>query len=214
MRGRVLLFLTVLLCVAPRVEAFIALNEILADPAAGLAGDSNNDGIRDTSDDEFIELVNPDNSSVDISGWRLTDSTTTRHIFPANTILDPYNYIVIFGGGSPFLPGINWQTASTPGLSLNNTADTISFFDLNNQLIDQLVYGALANNDQAIVRSPEASGSWVLHNSVPENNNALFSPGKGLIKAPEQHATVPEPMTLSYFLAAGFAGFARRILRK
>ena len=47
------------------------INEILADPASGLAGDSNGDGVRDFSDDEFVEVVNVSGASVDISGWTL-----------------------------------------------------------------------------------------------------------------------------------------------
>ena len=36
----------------------IFFNEVLADPPTGLAGDANHDGVRDGTQDEFVELVN------------------------------------------------------------------------------------------------------------------------------------------------------------
>jgi len=203
MRVKVVLLLAALMMAAPRVEAFIALNEILADPATDLSGDANNDGVRDVSDDEFIELVNFGDASVNLSGWYLTDAISTRHVFEANTFLDPYSYLVVFGGSVPVLPGIDWQTASSGSLGLNNAGDTITLYDLNDQLIQQVVYDALAGSDQSIVRSPEASGSFVLHTAVVPD--ALFSPGEGGVQAPIGQSTVPEPATFVTFLGASLA---------
>src|SRR5207253_643028 len=36
----------------------VIINEVLADPPDGIAGDANHDGVRDGTDDEFVELVN------------------------------------------------------------------------------------------------------------------------------------------------------------
>ena len=113
MRGRIVLLLAVLLFAAPRVDAFIVINEILADPASGLLGDASGDGVRSGTKDEFIEILNFGDSTVNISDWYLTDSVATRHTFPTNTFLQPYSYLVVFGGGHVILPGINWQTASS-----------------------------------------------------------------------------------------------------
>ena len=44
------LFFIGLVC-PPKAEAFIVINEFLADPAADLSGDSNNDGTRNGSED-------------------------------------------------------------------------------------------------------------------------------------------------------------------
>src|SRR5205085_788389 len=46
----------------------IVINEILADPPDGLAGDANHDGVRDTSADEFVELVNSTTRDLDLGG--------------------------------------------------------------------------------------------------------------------------------------------------
>ena len=47
----------------------LILNEVLYDPPSGNAGDANGDGIRDANNDEFIEIVNVSNQSIDISGY-------------------------------------------------------------------------------------------------------------------------------------------------
>src|SRR5256885_16251044 len=74
----------------------ILFNEILSDPPNGIAGDANNDGVRDGTDDEFVEFVNGSTSeTIGMSGWtvktRANGSTTeaTRFTVPAGTSLAP-----------------------------------------------------------------------------------------------------------------------------
>src|SRR5207247_565796 len=84
----------------------IFINEVLADPPTGDAGDANHDGVRDGTQDEFVELVNGSNSDIGVSGWtiktRATGSTTetTRFTFPAGTSVATGDSLVIFGGGN------------------------------------------------------------------------------------------------------------------
>jgi len=47
----------------------IVINEILADPPDGAAGDANRDGVRDSSQDEFVEFVNTTTRDLDLSGY-------------------------------------------------------------------------------------------------------------------------------------------------
>lgn len=214
MRGRIVLLLFVFLAVAVNARAFVVINEIHADPAGDLTGDASGDGIRSVSNDEFAELLNNGAQAVDISSWYLADSVSTRHVFPNNTILQPASFLAVFGGGVVQLPGINWQTASSGALSLNNTAETLTLYDLNSLLIDQVIYGALGNNDQSIVRFPEGQGTFVLHSTVSGANGALFSPGKDSDGASPAPATVPEGSTLAYLLCTIAIAVARaRFLR-
>ena len=183
-----------------RAEALVVINEVLADPANGLAGDANADGTRSSAHDEFIEILNYGAGTVDISGWSLTDAAATRHVFPSGTALSPFEFFVVFGGGSPSLTGIHWQTASTGALSLNNSADTVSLLDAGFNIVDRLIYDGLANNDQSIVRFPEGAGElFVLHTGLPQAHGALFSPGTSVDGEPLGQATVPEFLTISYF---------------
>ena len=192
--------------IAGRVEASLLITEILADPPTGLAGDANNDGTRSSSGDEFVELFNPDDLTVDLTGWTLADAAEIRHTFAAGVVLDPYQYLVVFGAGTPDLPGIQALTGSTGSLSLNNSADSVSLFNAAGVLIDSVTYDDLAAQDQSIVRAPGGNGEFVLHTDV---SPAIFSPGEGPV--PQQPtAAVPEPVSAaSMFLGLSLLRAAR-----
>ena len=53
-----LLSFVLLLGFASLAEATVVISEVLADPPTGEVGDANQDGQRDTYEDEFIELYN------------------------------------------------------------------------------------------------------------------------------------------------------------
>jgi hypothetical protein len=162
------LLLVALLGTTVRAEAFILIHEFLADPPDGMAGDANNDGIRSTTEDEFVEVFNPTADTVDLSGWSLQDAIAQRHVFAEGTRLLSGHILVIFGGGHPRLDPYAWVTASTAGLSLNNSGDTISLFNAEHLLIDQVVYGSEGGANQCLVRSPEGTpGSWIGHTVLP-----------------------------------------------
>ncbi len=206
----IVLTFAIVFMVSPSVQASIIINEIFADPALGLSGDANGDGVRSGSHDEFFEILNFSDSEIDISGWLFADSVSTRHVFSENTILSPYTFLAVFGGGLPQLPDINWQTASSGSLGLNNAGDTVSLFDSGTQLIDRIIYGGIGGHDQSITRFPDGVGlDFVLHSSLEDAQGALFSPGTsvggelslvfGGGEDPPGNAVVPEPSTLLCF---------------
>jgi hypothetical protein len=85
----------------------VVINEVLADPPDGITGDANHDGVRDSTQDEFVELVNgTPNELISLSGWtirtRATGSSneTTRFTFASGTSLPAGEAIVVFGGGN------------------------------------------------------------------------------------------------------------------
>lgn len=159
----------------------VVINEFLADPAGSAPdGDANGDGVRDSSDDEFIEIVNVSGGDLDLSGWTISDGANgVRHTVPANTIIADQCALVVFGGGTPTgtFGGATVQTASNSFLSLNNGGDTIT---INNGVSDVVVftYGSDAQNDQSRTLDPDITGStFVDHSTATGASGALFSPG-------------------------------------
>jgi len=155
------------------------INEFLADPASGSAGDANGDGVRDASQDEFVEIVNISGSDADISGWTLSDGFSVRHTFPAGSVVPDGCSIVVFGGGTPTGAfGISVvQTASGGSLGLNNGGDSIT---LNNGTVDiaSVSYGSEGGTDQSLTRDPDITGAgFVGHSVATGSGGALFSPG-------------------------------------
>ena len=159
----------------------VVINEFLADPATDLAGDANGDGIRDASDDEFIEIVNVSGTALDVSGWSISDAVQVRHTFPTGSIIPADCAAVVFGGDTPTgeFGGAVVQTASTGSLGLNNGGDTL-LLDNGAASTLEYVYGSEGGNDQSLTREPDISGTFVLHSDAAASGGALFSPGTQL----------------------------------
>src|SRR5205085_6228086 len=170
----------------------LVINEILADPqgsaATDLAGDANRDGTRDSDDDEFVEILNNSSEAVDISGVVISDSTTSRFTFPANTILSSGRAAIIFGGGNPPLndPAFGGSLVfKTSSLSLNNSGDTVTLklaISGSDIVIAAQTYGAEGGADQSLTRSPDAEvmstgGNFIGHTAAPSSIGRAFSPG-------------------------------------
>lgn len=169
----------------------IVINEILADPATGAAGDANGDGTRDFADDEFVEIYNNGSSAVDLSGYTIDDETGLRHTIPSGTTLDAGEGLTVFGGGTPTgIPGVV-QTASSGALGLNNGGDTVTLSDGSGGTVDSHNYGSEGGDDQSLVRSPEFTGAFVQHTTVSTD---AFSPGR-------QVDGTPLPVELATFTA-------------
>jgi hypothetical protein len=174
----------------------LLISEIHADPADGLEGDANGDGIRDAYDDEFIELVNTGFEALDISGYTLSDGLSLRHTFDPGTVIPPREVVVVFGGGTPTGDFGNAMandlvlTASTGSLSLNNSGDTVTLADDLGGVIQAVTYGAEGGQDASLVRDPDYSNApFVLHTTATGSGGSRFSPGT---RISGQAFTVPQ----------------------
>ncbi|MBC7911631.1 MAG: lamin tail domain-containing protein, partial [Pyrinomonadaceae bacterium] len=181
------------LTIAGEFSRDIFINEALADPPDGIAGDANHDGVRSGTDDEFIELVNAQADDVNISGWTVKTravggtTETTRHVFAAGTVIPAHDALVIFGGGSfnpnhPAFGGARVIAASTAGgLSLTNAGLTILIRNAAGNLITEFSYGGATgldgNANQSLTRAPDVSGNFMLHTQAAGAFGRAFSPG-------------------------------------
>jgi endonuclease/exonuclease/phosphatase family metal-dependent hydrolase len=154
--------------------AQVIINEIRAnEPGSDTAG-------------EFVELVNVGGTAASIGGWTISDGTSVRHTFAAGTTLNPGKAIVVFGGASA-IPAVlsNAVAASSGGLSLNNSDDTVTVRDGAGAVKNSFAYtSALAGTDGVSMnRNPDgaAAGAFVLHTSI---SSAQSSPGVRASGAP------------------------------
>lgn len=169
----------------------VLVNEILADPPDGLAGDANHDGVRSSAEDEFVELVST-GGAVNISGWTIRTRSlggtneTIRHIFPSGSLLLAGEAMVVFGGGNfdpahPLFGCAQVTRTSTAGLSLVNGGLTLIIRDATGALVSEFTYGGAAglegDNNQSLTRSPDISGPFVEHLAAAGANGRRFSPG-------------------------------------
>lgn len=186
-------------------QAFILVNEVLADPPTAV-GDANRDGVSSSSQDEFVELVNTGRTAVALEGWTLSDAASVRHIFAPDSSIAGGAFFVVFGGGAP--QGFAaWAVASRGTLSLNNAGDTVTLRNASGVLIDQLSYGAEGGRDVSLTRAPDGQGDFVAHHTV---SSRPFSPGAttgGLARLalPASSPATPEPASL-ILLGLGVCG--------
>lgn len=163
----------------------LVINEVLYDPATGVAGDANGDGVTDKYQDGFVELVNTLNTEQDLSGLTLADfematnTSTDRFTFPANTKLGAGKSVVVFGGGVPManFGGAQVFTVGTQfGLSMQNSGEKVLVKDSQGNVVLTFDSDALSNNpDESYTRSPDLTGDFVQHGTVVSGK--LFSPG-------------------------------------
>jgi len=79
------------------------LTEVLFAVPEGNAGDANKDGSRHSRGDQFFELTNPHDQTIDVSGYRLSteredDRYSLAFTIPDGTTLEPDQSLVIFNG--------------------------------------------------------------------------------------------------------------------
>lgn len=156
----------------------LVVNEFQADPAGDITGDANGDGVRDSSDDEFIEFVNTGSVDIDLSNWTVNDNTFTNHTFADNTILGVNEALVLFGGGTPTgtFGGATVVTADN-GVGLSNSSDN---FEINAGGTTDIVAVNYTGGgiDQSLNLDPDLTGStYVGHSTITGSGGALFSPG-------------------------------------
>ncbi len=158
-------------------ENDLIINEILADPPDGNDGDANQDGIRSSSEDEFIEIYNTQNHAIDLSRIKIAvgKETTIKHEWETGQIIPAKSFIVLFSGGTPIEKLNNTKTfVSNKSLSLSNSGSSI-FILSNETVINKVTYGSEAGKNQSLTRASFSSPSLVLHSEVYPN--ILFSPG-------------------------------------
>jgi endonuclease/exonuclease/phosphatase family metal-dependent hydrolase len=145
----------------------VFINEILAnEPGSDTNG-------------EFVELVNSGTAAVDLSGWTVSDATGIRHTFASGTSLEAGASHTVFSGAAGIPAGISAVAASTGGLNLSNSGDTVELKNAAGTVVDSVIYASsLAGTDAVSMnRNPDDSstGTFVLHTGL-----ATFpsSPGK------------------------------------
>jgi len=180
-------------------------------------------GTADSSNDEWIELYNNSNQAVDLSGWKITDSSSTYTI--SSGLIQPYGYFLVEDSEQTIT---TISADSIIGISLTNTGERLALYNAGGTLIDEVnaaggtwPAGDAANKSSMERKDPSIAGTdnsnWASATSgnaslsrnggsimgTPKGANSVFS-GSGLLVEAEvvQSLTPGSPFQLKIKSAA------------
>ena len=90
---------------------------------------------------EFLELFNPADQAVDLSGWRLTGGID--YVFPADTVISGRRYLVVVADVSSFVgryPDIDKVIGGAWRKRLGNSGDVLELVNEHGERIDRVHY--------------------------------------------------------------------------
>lgn len=167
------------------LEQRVVIGEFLANPSTNAASPLFNPLRRsvpltlDPSLDEFVEIVNLTEVSLDLAGWSLSDSARLRHRFVEPYVVGSSNAVVVYGGPlgraglAAEIPAVPASEGSA-GLGLNNGGgDSIELRNPEGRLVSRVVYDSVPSNG-SWTRFPSPSGAFTNHAAV---SSRAFSPG-------------------------------------
>ena len=123
---------------------------LLVTPASGiLIVELYPDPFAKNDETEYVKLYNPGNTTINLSGWILTDFESEIHL---KGQISPHGYTVIARNGTSYresfgkYPDFEWKNSSNVkdldgSLRLSNSGDEVGLFDSHGELVDLVVYG-------------------------------------------------------------------------
>ena len=161
--------------------AGIKINEILANAR----NTTNTDG----TVTDWVELYNPSNAQIDLSGMSFTDQLANprRWVFPQGSVIIANGYRVVrFDSDAPATT--NFAAVLNTGFGMKASGDSLYFFNRpqsGGELLDAISFGIQAP-DWSIGRVPNGGSNWVLNVPSPGSLNIAASLGNpGLLKINE-----------------------------
>lgn len=119
-----------------------------------------------TANDEFVELYNPTNSDVDMSGWRLikesqTASSSSNLVASMSGTIASHRYFLIaFPNPNGYMGSVTpdeFYSSTSSGIANNNTV--VLFSDAGITTVDKVGMGTAADKETAAAPLPSPSGS-------------------------------------------------------
>lgn len=140
-------FISVLFFFSPKLNAQVVINELMASNATNITDpDFGNYA-------DWIELYNTGNTTVNLSGWSLTDnaSDSLKWFFPSGTVLPSSGYLLIWADGE--------NTGLHTGYKLGSAGEEVALFNSTGQQQDATLFGE-QTTDISFGRKTDGSSPW------------------------------------------------------
>ncbi|MBL8006271.1 MAG: CotH kinase family protein [Ignavibacteria bacterium] len=151
------------------INEFMAQNNSIPDPAGEF--------------EDWIEIYNNTNNTINISGMYLTDdfSVPSKWQFPSNTTIAARGYLIVWADEDSAQIGLH------ANFKLSATGEQILFSNINVSLLDSVNYGT-QTADLSMSRIPNGTGLFVQGPpTFNANNNLTGTINSGLTLKPSQY---------------------------
>jgi hypothetical protein len=150
--------------------AQVRINEVMADNGGAVTSPGG-------ASSDYVELINLSPFTTNISGWKLTDTTSSSHsnafVFPTGTTISAGGYLVVWLDTLTNEAGLH-----APLFSLSANGEILSLFK-SSTVADRVAFG-LQVNDKPLCRIPNGTGIWTLGQPTPAAANLAVPLGTQL----------------------------------
>ncbi|MBS3748696.1 MAG: lamin tail domain-containing protein, partial [Candidatus Thermoplasmatota archaeon] len=171
----ILIFLIYLIIGASSsIASSCVINEVMVNP------------IESDNSNEWIELYNPTNKTINLSGWKLSDNYATDELLPANTSIQPLfpsqTFVLITDQDTTLTIPVDENDSvihfmvddNSIGNGLGNTDDFLKLIDENNTIIDTIEWGINTSEIPGEpIDTPAEGNSLIRINHIQTNNSAI-----------------------------------------
>ncbi len=162
-------------CGPMAVATQLIINEVMANPGGA---DWNQDGVSDSGDDEFVELVSLALEPIALDGVSIVDAAGNDFVF-GSACLNPGEAVLVFGGGSPFAVSVVPAGNAPPQVGapgINNGSETLQLKAADGTVIDNYSH-ASATAGVSNTRAPDGLGFGFVEHGTALNAIGSASPG-------------------------------------
>lgn len=131
----------------------------------------------ENTDMEFIEIHNPDEEAVDLSGWAITDGFS--YTFPAGTTIAAGGYLVV--ASNPTAIGVNGALGPWTSGTLSNGGETISLSEPDGDNWDTVDTIDYADEGDWATRGFNTTDGWSWDSLADSNGHSLERRNPSLI---------------------------------
>ena len=160
------IYLSLLIVTLPKLWANPVINELMFHPP----GDP-----EENIQEEWIELYNPSESPVDLSGWQFTKGVS--FIFPEGTHISANGFLIVAANTATFRirhPHYDSDIVGNWDGRLSNDSETIKLTGKEGELVDQLEYATQGDWAQRTQTEPEREiEGWIWANKADGEGHTL-----------------------------------------
>jgi len=163
------------------VASDLVINEIMA---SNMSTQSDQDG----EFEDWTELYNNSSSSIDLSGYFLSDNATNliKWEFPQGTIIDGQGYLIVWADEDGSQEGLH------ANFKLSKNGEAVYLVNQNEEIADQVVFGT-QETDQGFAREPNGTGDFIIKASTFNGNNDTATSVEELVSSLSNLKVFPNP---------------------